>query len=235
VTFVNPYEATGQAGFTVFGWFLDLGGAGGFVSSCVKCSWEGGRSQTLPDQWMWFWCMLGLEHLWCCTYQDQMNIHLALPLQRDEQDGKKATFQSKEERALKHVIWGVPNKPLFVWFWSPNLMDFLMARLLKHQPNQINHSRLNFFSAARCTPCFWCNMISRCGLCLWTRLPHVGIRWEVILGFPGSFFTNDIPQKRWFCKVIWSGGNGTGMWSSWLWLGEYFKLKHLRVANGFWD
>ena len=88
------------------------------------------------------------------------------------------------------------NKALFVWFWSPNLMDFLMARLPKNQPNQINHSRLNFFSAARCTPCFWCNMISRCGLCLWTRHPHVGIRWEVILGFPGSFLTNDIPQKR---------------------------------------
>ena len=169
------------------------GGAGWVVSSCscVKSSWEGGRSQTLPDQWMWFWRMLGLEHLWRCTYQD-----LALPLQRDEQDGKKASFQSKEERVLKHVISWVPNKALFVWFWSPNLMDFLMARLLKHQPNQINHSRLNFFSAARCTPCFWCNMISRCGLCLWTRHPHVGIRWEVILGFPGSFFYAWHPSKE---------------------------------------
>lgn len=127
------------------------------------------------------------------------------------------------------------NKALFVWFWSPNLMDFLMARLPKNQPNQINHSRLNFFSAARCTPCFWCNMISRCGLCLWTRHPHVGIRWEVIWGSQGLFLRMTSLKRGWFCKVIWSCGNGTGMWSSWLWLGEYFKLKHLRVANGFWD
>lgn len=186
MTFVNPYEATGQAGFTAFGWFLDLGGAGGFVSSCVKSSWEGGRSQTLPDQWMWFWCMLGLEHLWCCTYQDQMNMHLALPLQRDEQDGKKATFQSKEERVLKHVISWVPIKlclfdsgvPIWcIFWWFVSYKNQLLERCKVHTMFLMQHD-----------------------LTVWSMpLDETSTRWNKVggdFGVPRVFFYEWHPSKE---------------------------------------
>ena len=88
------------------------------------------------------------------------------------------------------------NKALFVWFWSPNLMDFLMARLPKKstQPNQSFATQL----LQRCK--VHTMFLMQHDLTVWSMpLDETSTRWNKVggdFGVPRVFFYERHPSKE---------------------------------------